>query len=282
MDWDDIRYFMVLARTGSLSQAAKVLGVTHVTVSRRITRLEQQRQVKLFDRRQSGYRLTTAGERLLTEGEAVEESCMHFERKIRGQSDVLAGPLTLSIPETTLLDLSAPIAAFMCRYPAIELTVFATSEQHNLNQSQADVLIRMTDHPPELLVGRQLAVVPMYAYGTRGYLDSIDGDMSRADWVIWQAAFGRAEGDKYFRNMVQDAHITLRTNSNSQLVAMVRQGVVLGLMTAPIARRYPELLPASEQPLVSSQIWLLTHADLRDSARVRCFMQFMTEWGIDL
>lgn len=282
MDWDDIRYFMVLARTGSLSQAAKVLGVTHVTVSRRITRLEQQRQVKLFDRRQSGYRLTTAGERLLTEGEAVEESCMHFERKIRGQSDVLAGPLTLSIPETTLLDLSAPIAAFMRRYPAIELTVFATSEQHNLNQSQADVLIRMTDHPPELLVGRQLAVVPMYAYGTREYLDSIDGDMSRADWVIWQAAFGRGEGDKYFRNMVQDAHITLRTNSNSQLVAMVRQGVVLGLMTAPIARRYPELVPASEQPLVSSQIWLLTHADLRDSARVRCFMQFMTEWGIDL
>lgn len=280
MDWDDIRYFVVLARTGSLSQAAKVLGVTHVTVSRRISRLEQQRKVKLFDRRQSGYRLTTAGERLLAEGEAVEESCMHFERKIRGQSDVLAGPLTISIPETTLLDLSAPIAAFMRRYPAIELTVFATSEQHNLNQSQADVLIRMTDHPPELLVGRQLAVVPMYAYGTREYLRSIDGDISRADWVIWQAAFGRSEGDKYFRNMVKDAHITLRTNSNSQLVAMVRQGVVLGLMTAPIARRYPELVPASEQPLVSSEIWLLTHGDLRDSARVRCFMQFMTEWGI--
>ena len=270
---------MVLARTGSLSAAARELGVTHVTVSRRISRLESQRQVKLFDRRQSGYRLTTAGERLLAEGASVEESCLHFERKIRGQSDVLAGPLTLSIPEATLIDLSAPIAAFMRRYPDIELTVFATSEQHNLNQSQADVLIRMTDHPPELLVGRRLADIPMYAYGTGDYLDEIDGDLGRAQWVIWQAAFGKNDGDRYFRNMVKDGRIALRTNSNSQLVAMVRQGVALGLMTAPIARRYPELIAASDAPLVTSQVWLLTHGDLRDSAKVRCFMQFMASWN---
>ena len=84
MDWDDIRYFTVLARSGSLSSAARTLGVTHVTVARRIDRLETQRKVKLFDRRQSGYRLTTAGERLMSDAEAVEESCLHFERKIRG------------------------------------------------------------------------------------------------------------------------------------------------------------------------------------------------------
>ncbi|WP_022958061.1 LysR family transcriptional regulator [Spongiibacter tropicus] len=280
MDWDDIRYFTVLARSGSLSSAARTLGVTHVTVARRIDRLETQRKVKLFDRRQSGYRLTTAGERLMSDAEVVEESCLHFERKIRGQSDVLAGPLTLSIPETTLIDLSAPLAEFMRRYPDIELTVFATSEQHNLNQSQADILIRITDHPPELLVGRKLTDIPMYAYGTREYLDSIGGDMKKASWVIWQAAFGKNFGDRYFRNMVEDAHITLRTNSNSQLVAMVRQGVVLGLMTAPIARRYPELLPISDTPLVTSELWLLTHSDLRDSARVRCFMKFISEWPV--
>lgn len=280
MDWDDIRYFVELARTGSLSAAARTLGVTHVTVARRISRLEQERQVKLFDRRQNGYRLTTAGERLLSEGEAVENSCLHFDRKIRGQSDVLAGPLTLSIPETTLIDLSAPIAAFMRRHPEIELTVFATSEQHNLNQSQADVLIRMTDRPPELLVGRQLGETRLYAYGTAAYLESIDHDIRRAGWVIWQAAFGRNDGDRYFRNMVHDPRIALRTNSNSQLVAMVRQGVALGLMTEAIASRYPELVPASDAPLITMGLWLLTHSDLRDSARVRCFMQFIADSNI--
>ena len=280
MDWDDIRYFTVLARSGSLSSAARKLGVTHVTVARRIDRLETRRKVKLFDRRQSGYRLTIAGERLMSDAEAVEERCINFERKMRGQSDMLAGPLTLSIPETTLIDLSAPLADFMRRYPDIELTVFATSAQHNLNQSQADILIRITDHPPELLVGRKLTDISLFAYGTREYLESIDGELNKASWGIWQAAFDSNHGDRYFRNMVDDPQITLRTNSNSQLVAMVRQGVVLGLMTAPIAARYPELLPACDEPLVTTELWLLTHTDLRDSRRVRCFMDFMSETAL--
>lgn len=280
MDWDDIRYFVVLARAGSLSRAARQLGVTHVTVARRISRLEEERNVRLFDRRQHGYRLTTAGERLLAEGETVERSCQDFDRKIRGQSDALAGPLTLSIPETTLIDLSAPIAAFMRRYPQVELTVFATSEQHNLNQSQADVLIRMTDRPPELLIGRQLGETHLYAYGTQAYLDEIGHDIRQAGWVIWQAAFGGNAGDRYFRSMVENPRITLRTNSNSQLVAMVRQGVALGLLTQAIARRYPELVAASDEPITSMGLWLLTHSDLRDSARVRCFMQFLAEQNL--
>lgn len=280
MDWDDIRYFIVLARSGSLSSAARELGVTHVTVARRISRLESQREVKLFNRRQNGYRLTTAGERLLGDAEAVEASCLHFERKIRGQSDVLAGPLTLSIPETSLIDLSAPIADFMRCHPEITLTVFATSEQHNLNQSQADVLIRITSQPPELLVGRKLSDIPMYAYGHRDYIQTLRGDPAKANWVIWQAAFGKAEGDRYFRQLVSDARIVLRTDSNSQLLATVRQGAALGLMTATTARHYPELQAVSEQPLVCSQLWLLTHSDLRDSARVRRFMQFIADYDL--
>ncbi|WP_295870639.1 LysR family transcriptional regulator [uncultured Zhongshania sp.] len=277
MDWDDIRYFLVLARTGSLSAAARVLGVTHVTVARRITRLETERGVKLFDRRQKGYLLSTAGERLMAEGEAVEESCLHFERKIRGQSDVLSGPLTISIPETSLIDLSAPIAAFMKSYPDVQLTVLATSEQLNLNQLQADVLIRMTDTPPELLVGRRLAEIPLYAYGREDYVEQINGDYESANWAIWQAVFGKSEGDKYFRTLVAEPHITLRTNSNSQLLAMVRQGDSLGLMSAQIAAQYPELVPVSDTPLVTTGLWILTHSDLRHSAKVRCFMQFMAE-----
>jgi DNA-binding transcriptional LysR family regulator len=280
MDWDDIRYFLALARTGSLSSAARVLGVTHVTVSRRITRLESQRKVKLFDRRQKGYRLSTAGERLLAEGEAVENSCLDFERKIRGQSDVLAGPLTVSIPETTLLDLSAPIAAFMLAYPDIELTVLATSEQLNLNQLQADVLIRMTDHPPELLVGRCLGQIPLYVYGTKDYVAKLNGDIDHANWVVWQAVFGKSDGDKYFRSLVPNPRITLRTNCNSQLLSVVRKGGLLGLMTEATASEYPELAAVSKTPIVSTGLWLLTHGDLRDSARVRCFMQFIVEQKI--
>lgn len=280
MDWDDIRYFLALARAGSLSSTARTLGVTHVTVSRRITRLEDGHQVRLFDRRQNGYRLSTAGQRLLAESEAVEKACQQFERKMLGLSDVPEGALTVSIPENTLIDLSAPISAFMQAYPGIDLTVLATTEQLNLNLLQADVVLRITDKPPELLVGRRLTEIPFYAYGTRDYLAAISGDIQTADWVVWQPEPSVGDVD-YFLRMVPNARITMRTNSNSHLLAMVREGGILGLLAEPVARHYPDLVAAIKAPLATQGLWLLTHSDLRDAARVRCFMQFMVEqsWG---
>ncbi|MEM6583768.1 MAG: LysR family transcriptional regulator [Pseudomonadota bacterium] len=277
MDWENIRYFLTLARSGSLSASARILGVTHVTVGRRIAQLEQAHGVSLFHRRQSGYRLTDAGERLLSEGESVEEACLLFERQMHGLSDAPEGELTISTPETSIVDLSKSLAAFMRAYPRIDLNVVATSENLDLEQLQADVVIRVTNKPPELLVGRCLTEVPFFAYGTREYLSDIGADMQAANWVIWVPENGPPEADKYFQQLAPQARVALRTNSNSQLLAMVRAGAVLGLIAEPVARRYPELVKALDKPLTTFGLWLLTHRDLRNAARVRCFMTFMSE-----
>ncbi len=281
MDWDDIRYFLALARAGTLSKAARGLGVTHVTVARRIARLEEGHQLRLFDRRQNGYRLSAAGERLLVEGESVERVCQQFERQMLGLSDVPEGALTVSVPEHSLIDLTPSITAFMRAYPGIKLTVLATSEELNLNQLQADVVIRMTNTPPELLVGRCLTQIALYHYGRRDYLASIQGDIKQADWAVWAVQSDSADEKLYLHELLPHAHVAMRTNSNSQLLAMVREGGVLALLAEPIARLYPELVVVDKSPVATLGLWLLTHSDLRDAARVRCFMQFMAErnWG---
>lgn len=277
MDWNDIRYFLVLARSVSLSAAARVLGVTHVTVGSRISGLEEVRGVRLFHRRQNGCRLTAAGERLLAKGEAVEKACLYFERQMIGLSDVPEGLLTVSVPETTLVDLSSSLAAFMRAYPGITLNILATSEQLDVNELQADVVIRITDNPPELLVGRRLTSIAFYAYGTRKYLAEIKGDVKIAHWAVWEPEPGAAVAYSFLRRFQPDAQITMRTNSNSQLLAMVRNSGVLGLLATPAAENYPELATAFDKPLVTLGLWMLTHGDLRNAARVRCFMSFMRD-----
>jgi len=277
MEWDDIRYFLALARSGSLSAAARQLGVTHVTVSRRIARLEEQRQVRLFDRRQKGYRLSAAGERLLKVAEEVEKACLHFDRQMLGQSDVPEGELSVSVPENALVDLSGPIAAFMRAYPGIELNVMATSVQLNLDQLQADVAIRMTDSPPELWVGRRLTEISLHLYATRDYWAEIDGDLAAANWGAWQTNPGDFVAEQYIHMIQADARVCLRTNSNSHLLAMIKQGGMLGLVAESIAQRHPELIAVLRNPIAPMGLWVLTHSDLRNAARVRCFMRFMAE-----
>lgn len=277
MDWDDIRYFLALARTGSLSRAARELGVTHVTVSRRITRLEESFKVRLFDRRQSGYQLTAAGKRLLPESEAVEQRCQRFQRQLLGQSDLPEGTLTVSVPESAVVDLTPAIAAFMAAYPGIELTVLETPEQLNLNQLQAEVVIRITDNPPDLLVGRQLTDLSFNAYGHRDYIATLNGDFSQADWGVWQPDAEMGQAEAYLAKSFNEPRISLRTRSNGHLLSMVRQGAVMGVLSSCAAERYPELQAAFPESLIRRKFWLLTHRDLKDAARVRCFMQFMKD-----
>lgn len=279
MEWDDVRYFLVLARTGSLSAASRVLGVTHVTVARRIARLEQVRGVRLFHRRQRGYQLTAAGERLLAVGESVEKSCQYFERQMLGLSDIPQGVLTVSIPESTLVNLAKPLSAFMRAYPGIDLNVVATSERLNLESLQADLLIRVTNEPPEMLVGRRLGEIQFFAYGTRAYVEELGGDIKAAHWIVWEAEPG-SEDDVYYPHVnAKEARITVRTNSNSQLLAMVREGGLIGLLASSVARLYPELARIGKEPLTTLGLWMLTHRDLRHAARVRCFMDFMSEYN---
>ena len=99
MDWDNVRFFLALARLGTLSRAAKSLGVTHVTVSRRIDRLEALLNETLFNRLQSGYTLTSVGENILPEAEAVEQAFIGFQRQVLSKSEAPTGELSISLPE---------------------------------------------------------------------------------------------------------------------------------------------------------------------------------------
>lgn len=279
MDWEDIRYFLALARSGSLSAASRELGVTHVTVGRRITRLEKAHGVNLFHRRQHGYQLTTAGERLRSEAEAVEDRCLYFERQMIGLSDVPTGTLAVSVPESSLVDSSRVLADFMQQHPQIQLRVIATSTRLDLGKLEADVALRLTNAPPESWVGRKLIDVPFYVYATEERLAQLTGDVADGPWAVWEPDKPEPEADAYQEGLIAKESIVLRTNSNSQLLGTIRSGAALGIVAEPIAQQYPELRRAKAAPALTLGLWLLTHSELKNAARVKCFMDFFRDNG---
>ncbi|MEM7020729.1 MAG: LysR family transcriptional regulator, partial [Pseudomonadota bacterium] len=158
IDWDDLRFFLAVARTGTVTGAARRLSVNHSTVTRRITAFEKKVGVRLFERLSTGYVTTPAGEDVLNHAERMETEFNAMERHIAGRDDKLGGPLCVTAPATLINNLFMPhIARFIEIYPDIELQLMASYENINLNRREADIAIRITNNPSENLVGRRLS-----------------------------------------------------------------------------------------------------------------------------
>ncbi|MEJ6539224.1 MAG: LysR family transcriptional regulator, partial [Halioglobus sp.] len=147
MDWGHLEYFLAVARTGSLSGAAKQLGVNHSTVARRLEKLEQQLNVRLFDRLNNGYRLTDDGLSLKAHAAQVEREINQIQGVFSGSEAELRGTLKISKPSSGLLNLAPLLVAFHRRYPDINLVLTAGGERSEIARMEADVAIRLTNNP---------------------------------------------------------------------------------------------------------------------------------------
>ena len=163
MNWDDIRYFLAVSRTGSIRGAASKLDVNHSTVSRRIGQLEEQLGVRLFEKLPTGYVITPAGEEIFDLAERMEEQANTLERQIYGRDTSLTGKLRVTLPQALATHLIMPdLVSFARANPGIELEIVTSYETLNLTRRQADVAIRLVyenQSPPEHLHGRRIASV---------------------------------------------------------------------------------------------------------------------------
>jgi DNA-binding transcriptional LysR family regulator len=284
-NWDNLRIYLAVARAGTVSAAARALGLGHATVLRRIDQFEKDLGTKLFKRLQSGYQLSTEGKALLEHAERIEESTHAIQRQLEGNSEQIAGTLRVTQPENDVLDLYPIYAEFIQRYPQISLEIISSASLANLNKQEADVALRFTDAPDELLVGRCLGTIHFGAYASQGYLDQIEGPPSMANcrWILWQGkdhtqSPARSSQYEWVKRRVSNPEIILRTSSVSDIISGIRAGIGVGFISHPVARQYPELIPLPGAEFTSSlKLWILTHRDLKNLARVRCFMQFVAE-----
>ncbi|MFO1379142.1 MAG: LysR family transcriptional regulator [Chitinivorax sp.] len=282
-DWDDLRFFLALAQTGSLSMAARLLAVNHSTVSRRIATLEERYGVRLFDRQPTGVMLTPAGALILEYAEEIDLKYKAVDRLIHGQDYRLSGPLSITMPHDLACFCVIPfLEEFSAEYPEIELKLLLGTSLKDLNAREADIAIRLTASPPQHLVGTKVAALRHGVYQSTQYSPNADGSEKV---IIWNHEI---EKPFWVASHFPSARVALRVDDLSSMYAAVRAG--LGIARMPCY--FPDAIRADDikrrdmiLPNSSWGVWILSHTDLRTTARVGAFRKFlkqMLEKQIDL
>jgi DNA-binding transcriptional LysR family regulator len=279
LSWDDFRYVKAIAGGRSLAGAAETLGVNHSTVFRRLGQIESQLGSRLFERSRSGYALTPCGEAMVRLAERMEEDILAFERQVTGHDLRPSGDLRLTTNDTLLVHLLPDmLAAFRRAYPEITVDVVISNQSLNLSKRDADVALRATDRPVETLVGRRVAGIGWALHGPTS-LAQKSFDVARAtrtqDWVGFSDNLASIKAAKWLKQNVDPERIVYRINTVLGLAEAVAAGVGIALLPCFIAAVTPGVVRLAA-PIVEleSGLWLLTHPDLRHTARVRAFMDF--------
>ncbi len=281
MDWDDLKFFLAVARKGSIRAASSDLSVNHSTVLRRINAFEEKLSVRLFERLPTGYVLTPTGEEMVESAQRIEDEVVKLDRQVIGRDTQLSGVLRVTMPLVLATHLLAPeFAAFTVAYPGIKLELAASDEEFNLKKREADVAIRLTPNPPEYLIGRKILRPAKGIYASRHYLKQHDPENhpEKMNWIGWE------DGVEYPQWVKDSAYPTspIRHQADSLLVQLEAVKAGLGLAMLPCfladndaSLRRLQLAPASENSC--GDLWILTHKDLRATARVSVFVKFMVE-----
>lgn len=281
-DWENLRYFLAVAHKGTVSGAAKELGVSHSTVLRRVQQFEQTLDSKLFKKLQRGYELTTAGENLYVNAKAIEMKIDEALAHAKGHHDVVKGKLRISQPEIGILNLYPLYAEFQRQHPEITLEINSTMRALNISQQEVDVVLRLSESPPDLLVGRCLGSVKARAYASKRYLEKLPENYSINDyeWITWHTKNegARARVKSWFQKNVVNPRIILRAETMPDVVSAVLSGMGVGFLSSHEARMHNSLVELFDGEIIAEhKLWILTHRDLKHSERVKTLMRFMAE-----
>ncbi len=245
------------------------MGVNQSTVSRRLSMLEKQLGARLFERSTSqGWVLTAAGERIVAAAEDMEQHAGNIQRQVLINNTEIAGNVRLTIGDCSLLDTIMPTIDEFCQaHPGVQLQIISSNEQLDLAAREADIAIRVTADPPQNLVGKRIADIKYAVYGTRELLDAyLDGarDIPCITWL------DEIRGKPPWIGQNFPAARIYRINSPSVAKSMVNRG--MGIILAPCAMGDPSpdirRLPI-DFPDLGMSMWVLSHIDLRTTARVR-------------
>ena len=281
LSWDDLQYFLAVCRHSTIGGAARWLGVNHSTVLRRISSLEAALDQRLFDRLPSGYTLTEHGNELAASLAGVTEQIETAQRRLAGGDLAIQGVIRLTSTDTLVHGLVMPyIAEFRERHPAVQIQIVVNNSFLNLTQREADVAVRGSNRPPENLIGRRVGTIETALYGSREYLKSLGRKHGHDDyrWIGPDESLAHLESAKWMRQHVRPDRIVMRVDNLVGLVDAVAAGVGVGLLLCPLADRRKELVRLQE-PLrqMDTQIWVLTHPDLKHVARIRALTDFLFE-----
>jgi DNA-binding transcriptional LysR family regulator len=276
MNWDDARVFLAVCRESTLRGAARVLGVDQATVGRRVNALEKSLNATLFLRTSEGYALTAVGEAALQSVENMERSALDLERQVLGLDDRLTGTVRVTTTDSLAIDFLIPaIARLHNAHPDVRVQMDASTQFLNLAKREADIAVRNTRPDNPDLIARRIARWPVGLFASQGYLDRHGepepGSLFEGhDLVVYQPHLHSQKDLTLVSEPLGRGRIVAALSSS----LLVRRSIAAGLGIGEIPLISGErdglvrLWPDRTRPL-PYDVWLVTHADLRHTARVR-------------
>lgn len=284
-NWDDIRYFLAVGREGTLAGASRVLGVNQSTVLRRIAQLEDSLKTRLFNRQPRGYKLTAVGEDTLTFAVRIEDDMLALSRAVVGADQELRGTIRITTVDEILERLAPHLKCFHDRFPKILLNVDTDVRLFSLSRREADVAIRPGRRPTEPeIIGRELASLAMAAYASPTYLSERKrprraADLGKHSIIDFTEAHSAIASSQWLRRVAPNASTVYRANTmvGQQIAATAGLGIAVLPRFMGDSNPNLERLFSMRSENNEHGVWLLFHADLRQTARVRAFIDFITE-----
>ena len=275
INWDDLRYCLAVVREGSVSAASRKLDVNHTTVSRRISALETELRAKLFDRSTTGWLLTPFGEGILRSIEAMDEDVNAIRRQATADAQDLRGRIRVTAPDTCIQQLLLPcLKDFAIRYPEIEIELIASDTVFNLAVHEADIAFRATDDPPPNVLGTRIGTFAVAVYGTPELIARHRSDPDAVGAITWTGGVMPEWLPRCFPGM----KVRYFVNSLAISHDLARAGMGFALLPCGLGDTAPELARAPVDPGEPGRgFWVLSHIDLRTTARLRIFRDFMLE-----
>ena len=277
-DLNDLIYVAAVTQLGSLSAAARKLHVNHATVFRRIAQIEIALGVRLFERAAGRYVATTAGEELAAAGAAIEQTAERSLLKVAGRDLRPSGVVRITTTDSFAMTLLNPVLALCrARNPKIALHIGIDNNMLDLSKRDADIAVRPTLQPPEYLVGRRIAPLAFAVYGSLDYLKNTPASaLSEHHWIALGESQERHRSLQWLQKIIPLEQVGLRIDGFASAARACADGLGLAVLPcflgdsmAPL-RRIKEPLPD-----LASELWVLTHPDLRKTARIQTVFQFL-------
>ena len=282
-DWNDLKYFLAVARYGSTIAAAKALNVNQSTVQRRLDELEKRVGRQLVLRQPTGYKLTELGQDMVTYAEHVERAVQAFERRLVASDTRLTGSVRVTCPEAVGVRLlhSPLIAKFNERYPGLRVEFLISDKLLNLAKGEADIAIRATAPFDEALFGRKIAETPWGIYASKAYIERAGtitnvADIARHSVVLFDIE--QHVTKTWLQSVAPEARVAARCNSMAALLSAAKSGVGLTALPMTIGDSDTSLvLMLGPIPSLMTNFYLLMHEDMKTTPRVRALFDFFVE-----
>jgi DNA-binding transcriptional LysR family regulator len=284
MEWDDLKYFLAVARVGSLTKAARALKTTPATVGRRVAMLEAKLGTRLFDRKHTGYVLTENGDSIRLKAAEAEDAILAVERKVLGHDQRPTGKVRVTTTDDIAALVLAPhLTRFAKLLPEISLEIHATGDLVDLSSRGADIALRTVRPTRGGLVVRQAGWWRLGLYAATSYA-RVRGlrpgltDFSSVDIITWTKETAHLRGGPWLAEHARGSRMAFTANSRRIHYAACKAGMGVAVLPSVLADRDPELICLlPPERVISVKLWLVVHRDLVRTARVRLVVDFITK-----